>query len=175
MRVLNVSRRNGIRRLACALLALGFALWMAALPAAALSPEEVDQRVLAITDDLRCPTCQALSVKDSEASFSDEIRDKVRRMVEEGQTDDQIKAYFVTRYGEWILRAPPKRGLGLVVWALPVVAVAGAGGAIAWSILRGRRGRAARSGAAAGAAASALTPEQRERIQADLKRYEEED
>lgn len=175
MRVVKNSRRAGLRRLTCGSLALGWALWMAALPAAALTPEEVEQRVMTITDALRCPTCQAISVKDSEASFSTEIRDKVRRMVEEGQTDDQIKAYFVDRYGEWILRAPLKRGLGLVVWTLPVVAVVGAGGAIAWSILRRRRNRAERSGGAPAVAASALTPEQRERIQADLKRYEEED
>ena len=173
--------RSGRRGLAAAVLMGGLALALAALPATALTPEEVEQRVLAITDELRCPTCQALSVKDSEASFSNEIRDKVRRMVQEGQSDDQIKAYFVSRYGEWILRAPSKQGVGLVVWVLPVVAVIGAGGALAWSILRrGRtrhRGSAAASGMAQPNAApvSALTPEQRERIQADLKRYEEED
>jgi cytochrome c-type biogenesis protein CcmH len=162
-----------------AVLIAGAALLLAALPAAALTPEEVEQRVLAITDDLRCPTCQALSVKDSEASFSAEIRDKVQRMVQEGQSDDQIKAYFVARYGEWILRAPSKTGIGLVVWVLPLLALAGAGGALTWSIVR--RGRTRGPAAAAGnppasaAPASGLTPEQRERIQSDLKRYEEED
>jgi len=156
------------------------ALLLAALPAAALTPEEVEQRVLAVTDELRCPTCQALSVKDSEASFSNEIRDKVRRMVQEGQSDDQIKAFFVSRYGEWILRAPSKTGVGLIVWILPFVALIGAGGAVTWTIVRRSRARRRGTGAAPGrqpgaAPASALTPEQRERIQADLKRYEEED
>jgi cytochrome c-type biogenesis protein CcmH len=139
----------------------------------ALTPEEVEKRVATVSDELRCPTCQALSVKDSEASFSNEIRDKVRRMVEEGQSDDQIKAYFVSRYGEWILRAPSKQGIGLVVWVLPILALVGAGGLITWSILRRRKERTTTPSVRV--AGSALTPEMRERIQADLKRYEEED
>jgi len=153
---------------------MALALLIVAVPARALTPEEVETRVQTITDGLRCPTCQALSVKDSEASFSNEIRDKVRRMVEEGQSDDQIKAYFVARYGEWILREPPKKGIGLVVWLLPLVGLVGAGGLITWSILKRRSEREA-AAAAPKLQGTALTAEQRDRIQADLKRYEEEE
>jgi cytochrome c-type biogenesis protein CcmH len=142
---------------------------LAAGPARALSPEEIERRVQIVTDDLRCPTCQAISVKDSEAAFSVEIRDKVQRMVVEGQSDDDIKAYFVSRYGEWILRSPRKAGLGLLVWLLPFAAILAGGAALVVAILRHGRG----TGAAP--AAPSLTPEQRERVREDLKRFEEED
>lgn len=166
--------RRGLARLPAARLGLLLALaagLLAALPAHALSPEEVERRVQTITEDLRCPTCQAISVKDSEAAFSVEIRDKVQRMVMEGQSDDDIKAYFVSRYGEWILRSPRKRGLGLLVWILPIAAIVGSGAALIVVILRRSRAK----GAAAPAPAASLTPEQRDRVRADLERFEEED
>jgi len=52
----------------------------------ALSGEALERRVREIADQLRCPTCQAISVRDSEAAFSRQIRDKVRSMLAEGQT-----------------------------------------------------------------------------------------
>jgi cytochrome c-type biogenesis protein CcmH len=93
--------------------------------------------------------------------------------VEEGQTDEQIKNYFVSRYGEWILRSPPAKGVGAIVWGLPVLALVGAGAAIGWSIVR--RGKQAKAGATPRSASAALTAEQRDRVSTALKRYEEED
>lgn len=151
----------------------GIPLVEKALLAVPPSPEEIELRVQAITDQLRCPTCQAISVKDSEAAFSMQIRDKVKRMVEEGQSEDQIKAYFVSRYGDWILRAPAKEGVGLIVWLLPIAAILAVGAALAWTIVR--RGRAKSRAAPAPWPAAPLTSDQRERVQADLKRFEEED
>lgn len=146
------------------------ALLLPAAAAHALSEAEVERRVLAITDELRCPTCQALSVKDSDAPFSNQIREKVRHMVLEGQSDEDIKAYFVSRYGEWILRAPRKQGFGLVLWVLPFAAIAGAGALLLWH-LRRAAGRAR----AAAPSAPVLSPEQRARLERDLRRFKEED
>jgi cytochrome c-type biogenesis protein CcmH len=134
----------------------------------ALTEEEVERRVLELSDELRCPTCQALSVKDSEASFSVQIRDKVRRMVREGQSDEAVKAFFVARYGEWILRAPKKEGIGLLLWVLPFTLILLGGGLLVWHIRR-------RGAAAPAAPAAALSAEQRDAIQRDLKRFREED
>ena len=69
---------------------------------------EQQHRIKALVDDLRCPTCQGLSVKDSEAGFSVSIRNKAEEMVREGYSDQEIRNFFVKRYGEWILRTPPK-------------------------------------------------------------------
>ncbi len=164
----------------------------------ALNPEEVERRVQEIADQLRCPTCQSVSVKDSEATFSQQIREKVTRMVEEGQSDEAIKAYFVSRYGDWILRAPPAKGVGLVLWLLPGAAILIVGAALGWRIWRaGRRGGQpmpqaavaaqvpgavqAQPGSASigqatpGTAPPGLSPEQLERVQRDLRRFSEED
>jgi cytochrome c-type biogenesis protein CcmH len=145
-------------------------LLVAASAAFAISEAELERRVQVITDELRCPTCQALSVKDSDASFSNQIRDKVRHMVQEGQSDDDIKAYFVSRYGEWILRAPKKQGFGLVLWVLPFAAIVGVGVLLVWNMRR-----AAAKAQSAKPAAPTLTPQQRQRLERDLQRFKEED
>ena len=60
---------------------------------------EQQQRIKALVDDLRCPTCQGLSVKDSEAGFSVSIRNKAEEMVRKGYSDQEIRNFFVKRYG----------------------------------------------------------------------------
>ena len=153
--------------------------WVAKAQSSPLSGEALEIRVRQITDQLRCPTCQGISVNDSEASFSVQIKDKVRRMLEEGQNEEQIKSYFVSRYGEWILRAPMKEGLGLVLWVLPFLMIMLVGGWLMLRVYRNQHGskHAGADAAAAEVAPSAvgLTPEQQERIQRDLKRFEEQD
>jgi cytochrome c-type biogenesis protein CcmH len=140
---------------------------LAPLLGATLSGEALEQRVLEIADELRCPTCQAISVRDSEAAFSRQIRDKVRAMLEEGRSEDEIKAYFVSRYGEWILRAPKKEGVGLLLWVLPGLGMVLAGGLIFW-----RLRRAPRNASGAGVPAEPLSDSDRALLQRDLRRFE---
>jgi cytochrome c-type biogenesis protein CcmH len=157
------------RSISFALLAM---VAMVALAGAAwgLSGEALDRRVREISDGLRCPTCQSISVNDSEAAFSRQIRAKVRRMLEEGQREQQIKAFFVSRYGEWILRAPKKEGLGLVLWLLPGLLMAGVG---AWIGIKVHK--SARAGRGGAADTQPLGKAERERVERDLRRFEEED
>ena len=136
-----------------------------------LSGEALDRGVREISDGLRCPTCQGISVNDSEAAFSRQIRDKVRRMLQEGQNGEQIRAYFVSRYGEWILRAPKKEGLGLVLWVLPGLLILTAGG---WIVFNIRRAASATRGDSA-EPGPAVSKAQQERIERDLRQFEEED
>lgn len=150
------------------LASLVLALVLLAPLGGAWADEALEARVREIAEELRCPTCQAVSVNDSEAAFSVQIRDKVRRMVQEGQSAEQIKAYFVSRYGEWILRAPKKQGLGLVLWVLPGIALVGVG---AW-VLR-HAAKAQRTRAAHEAPPSPVSPEEQARIDRDLRRFEE--
>ena len=91
-----------------------------------LHAQTVDEDLVhKIADNLRCPTCQGLSVNDSEAGFSVQIRNKVREMLMVGQSRAEIETYFVARYGEWILRTPPAQGFNLLIWILPVLGLAG--------------------------------------------------
>ena len=85
--------------------------------------EQFEVRFKELSNELRCPTCQGLSVKDSEAGFSTSIKGKIRELMMQGKSDEEIKAYFVKRYGEWILRAPPVSGFNLVLWVLPGTAI----------------------------------------------------
>ncbi len=85
--------------------------------------EQFEARFKKLSNELRCPTCQGLSVKDSEAGFSTSIKGKIRELMKQGKSDEEIIAYFIKRYGEWILRAPPVSGFNVVLWFLPGIAI----------------------------------------------------
>lgn len=84
-------------------------------------PQILDPKLRAIGEQLRCPTCQGLSIVDSETPQSVAMRKEVARQLEGGASPEQIKAYFRDRYGEWILRQPDRGTvLGFWIWATPV-------------------------------------------------------
>jgi cytochrome c-type biogenesis protein CcmH len=83
----------------------------------------VNQRAHHIAKQVRCPTCEGLSVDESDAAASRAIRDDIRHRVEQGQTDGEIRAYLVSRFGSEILLKPSSSGIGALVWALPVVLI----------------------------------------------------
>ena len=77
-----------------------------------------------LSNQLRCPTCQGLSVLDSTAPFSNQIKDIVKDQMALGKTDQEILDFFSTKYGFWILREPPREGFSLVAWLLPIFILA---------------------------------------------------
>ena len=95
-----------------------------------------------IASDVRCPTCQGLSTVESEAAASVAIRQEIRRRVDAGETDDEIRGYLVSRYGKDIILTPEGTGIAALVWALPVAALVCAAGGMALAL--GRRRGAAR-------------------------------
>ena len=86
----------------------------------ALGPEK-KELFTKIADDLRCPTCTGLSINQSDAPFSLQIRQAVLDQVTEGKSKDEIISYFTERYGLWILREPPKKGFHFLAWLLPAL------------------------------------------------------
>lgn len=104
------------------------------------APLTDEARARRIGADLRCPTCQGMAVSDSDAPAARGIREEIVRRVAEGrETDGQIKDFILSLYPDISLR-PETRGLGLVVWALPVVvAVAVVGGLSVVLVGRWRR------------------------------------
>ncbi|NRA66371.1 MAG: cytochrome c-type biogenesis protein CcmH [Pseudobacteriovorax sp.] len=72
-----------------------------------------------VAGELRCPTCTGLSVLESDAGFSVQIKDQVKVLMDDGKEKEEILDFFVDRYGPWILREPPKSGFNLVAWAFP--------------------------------------------------------
>jgi cytochrome c-type biogenesis protein CcmH len=91
---------------------------------AAASTMDLEDRVREIAAELRCVVCQNLSVADSPSELAKEMRNLVRELVQQGKGREEIQAYFVSRYGEFVLLSPPKRGFNLLVWGLPFLALA---------------------------------------------------
>ena len=91
---------------------------------------DVEDRAREIASELRCVVCQNLSVADSPSDLAKEMRNVVRDQVQQGKSREEVQAYFVSRYGEYVLLAPPKRGFNLLVWGLPFLAVAAGGGVV---------------------------------------------
>ena len=78
-----------------------------------------DERVRDIARELMCPVCEGQTVADSSSLLAEQMRVLIKEKLQHGEGREEILAYFVSRYGESILAAPPKRGLSLVVWVGP--------------------------------------------------------
>ena len=74
-----------------------------------------------VAGGLRCPTCTGLSVLDSDAKFSVQIKDEVREQLAKGKNKEQILEFFTERYGPWILREPPSEGVNMLAWVIPIL------------------------------------------------------
>lgn len=85
----------------------------------------LEARTSDVARQLRCPVCQGLSIQDSPSELSQSMRAVVRDQLAAGKTPDEVKAYFVSKYGEWILLAPAAHGFNIVAYALPVFVVVG--------------------------------------------------
>lgn len=97
------------------------------------------QRSAAIDAALRCPSCEDVSVAQSSAPAAVAVRRIVARRVAAGQSDAQVEAYLVSRYGQGILLRPAASGGTSALWVLPVAAVAVSAGALGVFFRRRRR------------------------------------
>ncbi len=80
-----------------------------------------------IATKIRCPVCANLSIADSPSEIAGQMRELIGEKLAQGQNQEEILAYFVSRYGEWILLEPKKEGINLLLWLLPFLGVGGAG------------------------------------------------
>jgi cytochrome c-type biogenesis protein CcmH len=85
----------------------------------------LEAQVRELASKLRCPTCRALSVEDSPSGMAQEMRGLIREQLKSGKTPAEVEAYFVERYGEWILLKPTASGFNWTVWLLPILMLAG--------------------------------------------------
>ena len=102
------------------------------------SPEH-EERYHALIDELRCLVCQNQTIADSNADLASDLRREVYRMVEEGQSAEEIAGFMVARYGDFVLYRPPLQGGTVLLWAGPFLLVALGLAVLALHLRRRRR------------------------------------
>lgn len=116
MTLTNKKKYTGITTLALTVLFL--------FSAAAFATEKsLDDRVNEIAYLLMCPVCQGQSVAESNSNLANDMRQIIRKQLEEGKTNQEVIDYFVSSYGDSILASPPKKGINWLLWVMPGVAV----------------------------------------------------
>ncbi|MGK9050167.1 cytochrome c-type biogenesis protein [Neorhizobium petrolearium] len=112
------------------MIALALALILAILtplPALAVNPDEVlsnpvlEQRARNLSAQLRCMVCQNQSIDDSNAELARDLRVLVRERLTNGDTDQQVIDYVVSRYGEFVLLKPRFSVKTAILWATPIL------------------------------------------------------
>jgi len=116
--------------------------WLAMIVAAAVAPAALgdptqEARALSLEREIRCVQCENEPIAQSTAEIAADMRALVRERIAAGDSDADIRAFFRTRYGDFVLFRPPLDGRTLVLWLAPLL-LAGAGG---WAVLRLRRGQ----------------------------------
>ncbi|KAB8312163.1 cytochrome c-type biogenesis protein CcmH [Erwinia endophytica] len=87
------------------------------------SSVDQEQQYRHLTESLRCPKCQNNSIADSNAMIAGDMRLKVYELLQSGQTPDEVKAYMVARYGNFVTYEPPLLPSTLILWAGPALFV----------------------------------------------------
>ena len=123
-----------------ALFAIAASVWAA--PPTAPGGDALDARLRKLETELRCLVCQNQTLADSNADLAADLRKEVRELALAGKSDDEIRAYLVARYGDFVLYDPPLKAITALLWLGPFALLA-AGGALWWVVLRRRaRGEA---------------------------------
>ena len=94
---------------------------LAAIDTYEFADEQTRQRFYQLNDELRCPKCQNQALGDSNSPIAMDLRREVYRLLNEGKDDEQIKAYLVARYGEYILYRPALSSHTLMLWVAPLI------------------------------------------------------
>jgi cytochrome c-type biogenesis protein CcmH len=104
-------------------------------------PTSSADRVAALEAQVKCPSCEDLSVAQSTAPSSLAVRHEIEHLVASGRSDAQILDQLTAAYGPTILLSPPTHGLALLVWLFPFVVLVAAASVVATTVRRARRRR----------------------------------
>lgn len=83
------------------------------------SSDQLRDRFQVLVNELRCPKCQNQNLADSNSPIASDLRKEIFRMLEEGQSDQEIIDFLVVRYGEFVMYRPPVKKTTLVLWLAP--------------------------------------------------------
>jgi cytochrome c-type biogenesis protein CcmH len=105
--------------LACLFGALLLQAHVAAKEAEPVGDPAVEKRLSTLAEELRCLVCQNQTLADSHAELAADLRNEIRELIRQGQTDEQIKQYLVARYGDFVLYRPPLKTTTTLLWFGP--------------------------------------------------------
>jgi cytochrome c-type biogenesis protein CcmH len=158
-------------KMACALM-VAMALVGPAAAAASPAPHPAPQTTVnEIEAEVMCPICGTL-LELAESPQARREKVFVAKLVAEGKSKAEVKDALVAQYGPSVLALPRASGFDLSAYLVPILAIAIAAVALAFSVLRWRRSGRAEEPSASEAAASAPQGEDAERLEADLSRYD---
>jgi cytochrome c-type biogenesis protein CcmH len=120
------------RRLAWAF--AGVLVLASTVGASTVNESDLDTRTREVAKTLRCTVCQTENVWESGSPFAQTVRANIRERLQQGQSPEEIRAYFLSRYGDYILMQPPTRGVNWIVWVGPFVLL-GVGGVLLYRSL----------------------------------------
>lgn len=113
--------RRGLLLMAALLLALCASLALAIGVDEPLADPAAEQRARDISRSLRCLVCQNQSIEDSNAALARDLRRIVRERITAGDSDREVRAYLVARYGDWVLLNPPFKATTYLLWFAPLL------------------------------------------------------
>jgi cytochrome c-type biogenesis protein CcmH len=103
---------------------------------ATVEEQQIDLQVREVAKTLRCTICQNESIWESQAELAQQMRDLIKERLLKGESPDQVRAYFLSRYGDYILLTPQKSGMNWILWAGPFVLLAGGGAVLYRTVSR---------------------------------------
>lgn len=104
-----------------------------------LADPQEEARAQDLMREIRCVACENEPISNSGSDIASDMRDRVREMVGEGRSNEEIRTWFAERYGDFVLFRPPARGVGgWVLWLAPFIFLL-AGGALAFAVSRARK------------------------------------
>ena len=80
-----------------------------------------EQRLISISEEMRCLVCQNESLAGSRSDLANDLRREIRALIKEGKSDDQIRSFMVERYGDFVLYRPPVKPITWLLWIGPFV------------------------------------------------------
>lgn len=86
----------------------------------------IEQRLIVISEELRCLVCQNESLAGSRADLAMDLRREIRTLIRDGKTDQEIRDYLVSRYGDFVLYRPPVKPMTWALWFGPFLLLIGA-------------------------------------------------
>ena len=100
---------------------LSFGLSQAKDAAPLVDDPVTEQRLINISEEMRCLVCQNESLAGSRSDLANDLREQIRILIKEGKTDEQIRSFMVERYGDFVLYRPPVKPITWLLWIGPFI------------------------------------------------------